>query len=65
MGSFGTLKLNKIEIEAAVENYKSRAIPERLGFIHEGTIRDGEWLYDHFVDWALYGMRAAEWLNKN
>ncbi len=58
---FEDLKLNKIEIEAAVGNNKSNAIPERLGFLKEGVIRDGEWLYDHFVDLAVYGMRAAEW----
>lgn len=54
-------KLNKVEIRAAVENKKSRSIPERLGFVEEGKIRQAEWLYDHFVDHVVYGILAEEW----
>ncbi|PTY78968.1 alanine acetyltransferase [Heyndrickxia sporothermodurans] len=59
--AFKELKLNKVEIKAAAENNKSRAIPERLGFMNEGCIRHAEWLYDHFVDHIVYGMLAHEW----
>lgn len=55
------LKLNKVEIRVAAENKKSRGIPERLGFLHEGCIRQAEWLYDHYVDHFVYGMLAEEW----
>ncbi|MER2262921.1 MAG: GNAT family protein [Psychrobacillus sp.] len=55
------LGLNRVEIRAAVENKKSRAIPERLGFTHEGTIRQSEWLYDHYVDHEVYGILASDW----
>ncbi|WP_047980161.1 GNAT family N-acetyltransferase [Ornithinibacillus contaminans] len=58
---FYQLGLNRIEIRAAYENTKSRAIPERLGFQQEGQIRQGEWLYNHFVDLVVYGMLAGEW----
>jgi ribosomal-protein-serine acetyltransferase len=58
---FNVLGLNRIEIRAAYENERSRAIPERLGFQHEGQVRQGEWLYDHFVDLIIYGMLEAEW----
>lgn len=55
------LGLNRVEIRAAVENKKSRAIPERLGFTAEGSIRQAEWLYDHYVDHVVYGILAEDW----
>jgi ribosomal-protein-serine acetyltransferase len=58
---FKELGLNRIEVTAAVENKKSRAIPEQFGFVEEGTLRQVEWLYDHFVDHVIYGLLAEEW----
>ena len=55
------MNLNRIEIRCATQNHRSRAIPERLGFINEGTIRDAEWLYDHYVDHIVYGLLAKDW----
>lgn len=54
-------KLNKIEIRCAQENNKSRAIPQRLGFKYEATLRQCEWLYDHYIDHAVYSMLASEY----
>jgi ribosomal-protein-serine acetyltransferase len=59
---FRELGLNRVEIRCGVHNKKSRAIPERLGFVQEGIIRDGEWLYDHFHDLVVYSMLAKDWL---
>jgi ribosomal-protein-serine acetyltransferase len=53
--------LNKIEIRCAEENHKSRAVPERLGFTYEATLRQCEWLYDRYVDHAVYTMLASEY----
>jgi ribosomal-protein-serine acetyltransferase len=59
---FFELKLNRVEIRCGVQNTKSRAIPERLGFKQEGIIRDGEFLYDHFHDLVVYGLLYRDWL---
>ncbi|MGE7762888.1 GNAT family N-acetyltransferase [Peribacillus sp. NPDC097895] len=59
--AFNELNLDKVEIRVAVENKKSRGIPERLGFVNEGCIRQAEWLYDQYVDHIVYGMLAKEW----
>ena len=59
--AFDEYDLNRIEIRCASGNSRSCAIPERLGFTKEGIIRDGEWLYDHFVDLFLYSMLAPRW----
>ena len=59
--AFGELGLNRVVIVCATGNRKSCAIPERLGFRQEGVHRQAEWLYDRFVDHALYAVLAAEW----
>jgi len=59
--AFRQYQLNRVEILAAVNNHKSRAIPERLGFYQEGCLREHERLYDHFVDHIVYAMLAADW----
>jgi ribosomal-protein-serine acetyltransferase len=61
---FETLKINRVNIQVAVKNQKSIAIPERLGFVSEGIIRDGQWLYDHYEDLVTYSLLAKDWNNK-
>lgn len=53
--------LNLIELRAAAENTKSRAIAERVGMRLDGVLRQREWLYDHYVDLASYTLLADEW----
>jgi ribosomal-protein-serine acetyltransferase len=48
--------LQKIEIRCATGNSRSRAIPERLGFSHEGTLRRAERLYDQWLDHEVYAL---------
>lgn len=55
------LGLNRVVIQAGVENTKSRAIPERLGFRQEGVLKQTEWVNDRYVDHAVYAMLADEW----
>ena len=58
--AFLTLDLNRVEIAAATDNHRSRAIPERLGFKLEGVLREREDLYGTFVDHALYSQLRSE-----
>jgi ribosomal-protein-serine acetyltransferase len=60
---FNEVGLNRIQINCNIENAKSRAIPERLGFRLEGIHRQVEWLNNEFRDWAVYAMLAEEWKN--
>jgi ribosomal-protein-serine acetyltransferase len=62
--SFRDLKLNRVEMFVGVENARSRAVPERLGFRGEGLLRQAEWLHDHFIDLVLYAMLADDWKEK-
>lgn len=62
---FEEVQLHRIGIHCASENHRSRRIAEQLGFRHKGTLRDNEWLYDHFVDQAIYGMLASEFRSLN
>jgi ribosomal-protein-serine acetyltransferase len=62
--AFAELNLNRVEILCAVENLRSRAVPERLGFREEGVLRQAEWVRDHFNDLVVYAMLAEEWDGK-
>jgi len=52
---------NRIQIRAAVDNTRSRAIPERLGLVFEGVQRQAILVNGVFQDLAVYSMLAAEW----
>jgi ribosomal-protein-serine acetyltransferase len=60
--AFDVWKLNKVEIRCDPENARSRAIPKRLGFTEEGTLRQvlmGP--DDRMHDGVVYGLLASEW----
>jgi ribosomal-protein-serine acetyltransferase len=58
---FDELNLNRVQINCNVENTKSRAIPERLGFKLEGIHRQVEFFDNRFGDWAIYAMLKEDW----
>jgi ribosomal-protein-serine acetyltransferase len=59
--AFTQWRLNRVEIRADVENVRSRALAERLGFTYEGTLRQALRLADGYHDDAVYAMLAEEW----
>lgn len=58
---FDVHQFSKIEIRCAEANKKSRAIPERLGFVYQATQKDSEWLYSQYVNHAIYTLLASEY----
>lgn len=63
--AFYELGLNRIEIRCGKSNHKSKAIPEKLGFLKEGIIRDGEYLNGNFHDLIVYGLLSREWKSRS
>lgn len=57
---FGQLNLHKIVVMADSVNEKSKAIPERLGFIHEATLKDEVYMNGDFKDLDVYAKFADE-----
>ena len=58
---FGDLGLHRVEILCSPENVRSCAVAERLGFVHEGILREAERIGDRYQDLAVYGMLSADW----
>lgn len=62
---FKELNLHRIQIKCDADNLRSKAIPERLGFKLEGTIREDHKHEDGtFSDGLVYGLLAHEWKDK-
>ena len=58
---FETMKLNRIQIKCGVGNTKSSAVPKRLGFVFEGTERQGEKHQKGFIDLEVYSLLKSEY----
>jgi ribosomal-protein-serine acetyltransferase len=57
----GDLEMHRVELLAATDNPRSRAIAERLGLSFEGIRREAEELARGFVDLAMYSVLAQDW----
>lgn len=55
-----TWQLNRVEIVVAIENRRSRAIPERLGLREEGTLRRYQLVNGRYLDCVSYSMLAED-----
>lgn len=63
--AFDLLNLNRVGLQADVNNTRSRAVADRLGFTFEGIHRQS-WEHDgQLVDMAVYSLLAQEWREQN
>jgi ribosomal-protein-serine acetyltransferase len=53
--------MQRAEIRTGVENLRSRALAERLGFTHEGTLRAAQPVGKTRQDVAVYGLLSVSW----
>jgi ribosomal-protein-serine acetyltransferase len=58
--AFEEHRVHKVVISCAIDNLRSRAVAERLGFVQEGILRAGR-LHDRYVDGVFYGLLVDEW----
>jgi ribosomal-protein-serine acetyltransferase len=55
------LRLHRVVIQCGTANTRSCAIPARLGFRHEGVLREAEWVNDRWVDLMVWSLLEGEW----
>jgi len=59
--AFEQVNLNRVMITCAVDNERSCAIPERLGFTHESVARAQEFVNGQHHDAHIYALLKREW----
>lgn len=59
---FETTHAHRLELDTSAENPRARRVYEKLGFIHEGRVRDVYLLEDgRYVSSDLFSMLRPEW----
>ena len=48
--AFEAWGMHRVELRASVDNVRSRAVAQRLGFVHEGVLRQAERFDDRYAD---------------
>jgi ribosomal-protein-serine acetyltransferase len=62
--AIGQLGIYRFEIHCAPGNPRSSAIPQRLGFRHEGTLRGYLMVDNQPQDQEVYGLLAPDWTGR-
>lgn len=60
--AYEELGLNRVQIRVAPGNERSRAVPSRLGFQYEGTLRQVALFHGSYEDLEVYSLLRSEWL---
>lgn len=59
--AFDTLDLNRVQAEADTRNAASARVLEKLGFVHEGTLREDCVVNGDVSDSWVYGLLRRDW----
>jgi ribosomal-protein-serine acetyltransferase len=57
---FDTLAMNRLEIRCATDNWPSQAIPRRLGYTQEGTLREAQLVNGRYLDLIVFSKLRRE-----
>jgi len=55
--------LFRVRAHANAENIASHRVLKKLGFAHEGTLRNNQFVKGGFVDEVIYGLLRDEWVH--
>lgn len=59
--AFEIIQIHRLEIHCDPENFASAAIPRKLGFTHEGTLRAKTRFLDGWSDSMIWGLLESEY----
>jgi diamine N-acetyltransferase len=59
--AFGSIRLERVWLDVFDFNGRARRLYERIGFVHEGTLRHAQFAEGRFVDIHRMSMLAGEW----
>lgn len=59
--AFGTVGVHRVELQVYDFNPRARHVYEKLGFTHEGTMRDALRWYGQWVDCHLMALLDRDW----
>lgn len=60
--AFEVNRVQRVEIHCALDNVRSAAVPRKLGFVHEGTLRQRDWTPSGGLrDLMVWTLLAAEY----
>ena len=58
---FGELRLERIGLQVYAGNERARRTYEKVGFVHEGTLRHARYHHGEHVDVHVMGLLRADW----
>lgn len=62
---FGMLNLNRIQLHVNAENEAAKAVYLKIGFKHEGTLRQAMYKNGRYYDFWLMGLLAEDYMKRS